>query len=184
MKAIVAIFILVFTFSFSNAQNYLRGEIKDEKNTPLANARILLHSTGYVYYSGSEGSFGIMTSRPSDSITISLNGYQNFSLKVDASKYQTIILKVLFASANIQKNRLTSFTKNLRPEDRKNLSVRGETYSSLVENEFMSARKYPETGFAINTDKASYSNIRRFLSMNTTIPPDAVRTEELMNYFN
>lgn len=184
MKTIVAIFILVFAYSSSGAQNYLRGEIRDEKNTPLANAKILLHSTGYVYYSGSEGSFGIMTARPSDSITVSLNGYQNFSVKVDASKYQSIILKVLFASATLQKNRLTSFTKNLKPEDRKNLSVRGETYSSLVENEFIGARKYPETGFAINTDKASYSNIRRFLNMNTTIPPDAVRTEELMNYFN
>ena len=28
-----------------------------------------------------------------------------------------------------------------------------------------------ETGFAINTDKASYSNVRRFLNMNTTVPP-------------
>ena len=33
-------------------------------------------------------------------------------------------------------------------------------------------------------DKASYSNVRRFLNMGSTIPPDAVRIEELLNYFN
>ena len=77
-----------------------------------------------------------------------------------------------------------SFTKNLRPEDRENWAVSGETYTSQVENEFVSSRKYPETGFAIHTDKAAYSNIRRFLSMGTTIPSDAVRVEELLNYFN
>jgi Ca-activated chloride channel family protein len=184
LKTVAAILLLVCVYSSLTAQNYLRGEIKDEKNTPLANARIVLHSTGYVYYSGSGGSFGIMTAAPTDSITVSLNGYQVMSRKVEAAKFQTIILKLLFASSSVQRNRLSSFTRNLKPQDRKNFNTRGETYSSLVENEFLAAKRYPETGFAINTDKASYSNIRRFLNMNTTVPPDAVRTEELMNYFN
>lgn len=184
MKTVAAIFVLLILNSSCLAQNYLRGEVKDEKNTPLANAKIILHSTGYVYYSGSSGSFGIMTKAPTDSITISLNGYQILSRKVEVEKFQSIILKLLFASGTAQKNRLNSVTANLKPQDRKNFNTRGETYSSLVENEFIGARKYPETGFAINTDKASYSNVRRFLNMNTTVPPDAVRTEELMNYFN
>jgi Ca-activated chloride channel family protein len=36
----------------------------------------------------------------------------------------------------------------------------------------------------VTIDKASYSNVRRFLNMGSTIPPDAVRIEELLNYFN
>jgi Ca-activated chloride channel homolog len=179
--AILTSFLFVLT---ANAQYYLRGEIRDEKNNLLSNARILLHSTGYVYASGSSGSFGIMTTKRVDSITVSLDGYQSLSIKLETAKFHSLVLKTLFTSANLQKNRLLSFTRNLKPGERRNWTVGTETYNSLLENDFVQADKYPETGFAINTDKASYSNVRRFLNMNTTVPPDAVRTEELLNYFN
>lgn len=168
----------------ASSQYYLRGELKDEKNNPIPNARILLHSTGYLYSSGSSGAFGIMISKASDSITISLEGYQTLSLRVEAARYQQLVMKMLHASSTPHKSRLASVTKNLKLEDRESWTIGGETYSSLVENEFVSGKKFPETGFAIHTDKASYSNIRRFLNMNTMVPPDAVRTEEVMNYFN
>src|SRR4029077_8839004 len=63
-------------------------------------------------------------------------------------------------------------------------TVGAETYSSLQENPFIPAEKFPETGFAVNINKASYSNIRRFLNMDGIVPPDAIRLEEMMNYFN
>ncbi len=184
MKKAIFIFFLLAIHIASSAQFYLRGEVKDEKNTPLANAKIRLHSSGYIYYSGTGGAFGITTSRKIDSVTIQIDGYNPQSLQLDATKYQYITLKALYASADFRKNRLLSFTKDLRPEDRGNWAASGETYTSQVENEFVNSRKYPETGFAIHTDKAAYSNIRRFLNMGTTIPSDAVRVEELLNYFN
>ncbi len=184
MKIAVAISLLLITISPAFSQYYLRGEVRDEKQNALSNAKILLHSTRYLYYSGSSGSFGILSTRQADSITISLEGYQPVCVKLEAAKYQTIILKMLYSSANVQRNRLVSFTRNLDQADLHKRTITGETYSSLVENEFMPARKYPETGCAIHTDKASYSNIRRFLGMNTQVPPDAVRIEELLNYFS
>lgn len=158
--------------------------MKDENNNPLTNAKILLHSTGYLYYSGNAGSFGIVTAGRFDSITVSLSGYLPVSLKVDAAQYQHVQLKTLSDKVNVQKNRLLSFTKNLELKDRTNWLVSGESYSTLLENEFVATNKYPETGFAIRIDKASYSNVRRFLNMETRVPADAVRIEELMNYFN
>jgi Ca-activated chloride channel family protein len=184
LKIAIAILLCLITSFTTRAQFYLRGEIKDEKNNPLTNARIILHSTGLLYSSGSRGTFGIMTSKVIDSITVSLDGYLPASVKLESAKYQAITLKTLYAAATVQKNRLLSVTRNLKPEDRSNWTVAGETYSSLLENEFIVAKRYPETGFSLNTDKASYSNIRRFLNMNSTVPPDAVRTEELLNYFN
>ena len=179
--------LILFLFAFTNAasgQLYLRGEIKDENNNPVANARILLHSTGYLYYSGSSGGFGIITDRKTDSITISISGYHSLSLNVNASQYQKIQLRSLSDKVNVQKNRLLSFTRNLQLKDRTNYQESGESYSTLVENEFVPSKNYPETGFAIRIDKASYSNVRRFLNMETRVPADAVRIEELLNYFN
>ena len=177
MKKTILILVLLALHASIFAQFYLRGEVRDEKNSPLSNAKIRLHSTGYVYYSGTGGSFGITTAKKIDSVTVQMDGYHPLSLQIDAEKYQTILLKILFASADIRKNRLLSFTKNLKPEDRQNWTISGETYSSQIENEFVNSKKYPETGFAIHTDKAAYSNIRRFLNMGTTIPADAAHQQ-------
>jgi Ca-activated chloride channel homolog len=174
----------LLTTSALTAQYYLRGEVKDEMNNPLTNTKILLHSTGYVYYSGSSGSFGIVSSKEQDSVTILYDGFQEQRLLLESSRYEYITLKLQRAAGNLHKGRLVSLTKDMRWEERHNWSVGGETYSNLLENEFITAKKFPETGFAINTDMASYSNIRRFINMNSQVPPDAIRIEELLNYFN
>jgi Ca-activated chloride channel family protein len=158
--------------------------VKDENENALPNARIMLHSSGYLYYSGNMGSFGITVPHRYDSITVSLSGYQTVVARVDATKYQEIHLKLLQTTTYVQKNRLLSLTKNLQLKDRSEELAGGESYSAIVENEFVEAKSYPETGFALRIDKASYSNIRRFLNMDSKVPPDAVRIEEMMNYFN
>jgi Ca-activated chloride channel homolog len=184
LRTIAVILLCLLCLSSTYAQYYLRGEVRDDKNNALANAKILLHSNGYVYHSGYTGAFGIVVPASTDSVTISLDGYSTVSKRVEAGKYETIQLKMLYVASLTGKNRLLSFTKNLKLEDRPNRTVANETYSSLYENDFISAGKYSETGFAIHTDKASYSNIRRFLTMNTRVPPDAVRVEEMLNYFD
>jgi Ca-activated chloride channel homolog len=182
-----ALSIILFSLIITSplfSQYYLRGEVKDETNRPLANAKILLHSTGYIYYSGNAGGFGIVCNKPVDSATISVEGFQTTSVRLQASNYHYVMMKMLVTAASVQKNRLISFTKNLKPQDRANWSHGAETYSNLLENEFLPARKFPETGFSMNIDKASYSNMRRFIHMNSPVPPDAVRIEEMLNYFN
>ncbi len=183
MKAICCILIALLYYPHLYSQFYLRGEIKDESDKPLSNVKILLRSTGYIYYSGSSGGFGIMSTKTTDSVSISLDGYQPMTVKLLNNKYEYIILKLL-ASGSMQKKRLVSFTKDMKIEERLRWSLGGETYSNLLENDFIEAKKFSETGFAVSIDKASYSNVRRFINMNTTVPPDAVRMEEMLNYFN
>lgn len=181
----VAIFVIgCLLFHAAAGQFYLRGEIRDENNSYLPNVRILLHSSGYLYHSGSTGEFGIPLPQANDSLTLSAEGFQTTTVHVDATQYQNLTMKLLFRPPPAPKKRLLSLTKDLKGADWKGWTVGGETYSSLVENTFVPAARFPETGFAINIDKASYSNVRRFLNMGSTIPPDAVRIEELLNYFN
>jgi Ca-activated chloride channel family protein len=58
-----------------------------------------------------------------------------------------------------------------------------EAYDRVVDNEFLSAARNPLSTFSIDVDTASYSNVRRFLQNRQPPPKDAVRIEELINYF-
>jgi Ca-activated chloride channel family protein len=59
-----------------------------------------------------------------------------------------------------------------------------EAYDRIYENDFQAAAQNPLSTFGIDVDTASYSNVRRFLTTERRLPPkDAVRIEELVNYF-
>ena len=182
-KLLVYISLLLFVLS-ANAQYYLRGEIKDEKNQSLQNVKILLSSDKNTYYSGSSGGFGITVRALYDSITLSLDGFETKGIKLKTDVLQQITMKTL--SSNISKGRqkLISITKDQQFSSTNNWFVSDESYFSLVENETVSVNKFPNTAFSLNINKASYSNVRRFLNTKSMVPPDAVRIEELLNYFN
>src|SRR5690606_12098686 len=58
-----------------------------------------------------------------------------------------------------------------------------ENYARIYDNRFLAARANPLSTFAIDVDRASYGNVRRFLEQGSLPPADAVRIEELINYF-
>ena len=58
-----------------------------------------------------------------------------------------------------------------------------ETYAPIEENPFQKVSNNPLSTFAIDVDAASYSNVRRFINEGRLPPKDAVRIEELINYF-
>ncbi|MEI8204000.1 MAG: von Willebrand factor type A domain-containing protein [Bacteroidota bacterium] len=59
-----------------------------------------------------------------------------------------------------------------------------ESYDKIKESEFEKVNQKPLSTFSIDVDVASYGNMRRFLSQGLKPPPDAIRTEELINYFD
>jgi len=58
-----------------------------------------------------------------------------------------------------------------------------EAYDHIEDNPFLSPAQNPLSTFSIDVDTASYSNVRRFLNEGRLPPKDAVRIEELINYF-
>lgn len=167
-----------------SAQYYIRGEVKDEKNNGLQNVKIILHSTGLPYSSGVGGSFGILTSKASDTLSFLLEGYEKMTVAVNSSKFVSVALKMLPYTASLQKHSLLSVTGNMQTSEEKKWAAGEETYNALIENQFIEAAKYSNTRLVLNVDRASYSNVRRFINMNTEVPPDGVRIEEMLNYFN
>jgi Ca-activated chloride channel homolog len=62
-------------------------------------------------------------------------------------------------------------------------SAGNESYSPIQDNDFLEASAAPLSTFAIDVDTAALSNIRRYLGQGTMPPKDAVRIEEMINYF-
>lgn len=59
-----------------------------------------------------------------------------------------------------------------------------ESYAQITENNFERTNMSPLSTFSIDVDKASYSNVRRMINNGQQISPDAVKIEEMVNYFN
>ncbi len=60
----------------------------------------------------------------------------------------------------------------------------GENYSTLRENQLLRVNNEPVSTFSIDVDTAAYANVRRFINNGYLPPQDAVRIEEMINYFD
>jgi Ca-activated chloride channel family protein len=61
----------------------------------------------------------------------------------------------------------------------------GDKYNEVEENPFVQVSEQAISTFSVDADGASYANVRRFIQQDNQLPPKfAVRTEELINYFN
>jgi Ca-activated chloride channel family protein len=58
-----------------------------------------------------------------------------------------------------------------------------ESYALIEDNPFLLTKERPLSTFSVDVDRASYSNVRRFINDGTRPPKDAVRIEEMINYF-
>ncbi|HEX3385144.1 MAG TPA: von Willebrand factor type A domain-containing protein, partial [Mucilaginibacter sp.] len=86
-----------------------------------------------------------------------------------------------------EKNAPAVFNKSLKYANpgfyNNTTSPQDESYKTIIENGFSSAKDNPLSTFSVDVDAASYSNVRRFINNGQLPPPDAVRVEEMINYF-
>lgn len=74
-------------------------------------------------------------------------------------------------------------TTEAEPPSRYRQDFNTATYDKVEENPFLPAATNPLSTFSIDVDTASYSNVRRFINSGSLPPKDAVRVEEMINYF-
>jgi Ca-activated chloride channel family protein len=108
------IYSLLFLWALPvQSQYYLRGEVKDEKNRPLSNVRIFVHSSRSFYQTGApSGTFGINERVLKDSLTLTFDGYETLKVGVITSQWQTLIMKPLADISSKNRPKLISLTKD------------------------------------------------------------------------
>lgn len=82
-----------------------------------------------------------------------------------------------------QRKLLKEHPEQFQPVVPEPVDVNQEEYESFVENPFENPATAPLSTFSIDVDNASYTNIRRFLNNGQPVPKDAVRVEEMINFF-
>lgn len=88
------------------------------------------------------------------------------------------------AGLQVQKSGTYRERKKRYSADKPKEDFNTEEYNSLVENIFQEAKSSPLTTFSIDVDRAGYSNVRRMLNAGMMPPKDAIRIEEMVNYFD
>ncbi len=88
-----------------------------------------------------------------------------------------------FVAAEDEVDALSRMRGDLRPDLPPRNRFNTEEYDRIVDNAFVSVSQDPLATFSIDVDTAAYANVRRFLNQRMLPPPDAVRIEEMVNYF-
>ncbi|MFN7045260.1 MAG: von Willebrand factor type A domain-containing protein [Flavobacterium sp.] len=94
-----------------------------------------------------------------------------------------IVLTKKGLSAEEKKKVQETIAKSQQPIVVPNETVSQEDYDSFIENSFTNPKNEPLSTFSIDVDNASYTNVRRFINNGQAVPKNAVRVEEMVNFF-
>ena len=121
-------------------------------------------------------------------LTASLLGLQSIVVASDASQPARRVLGIAGgkAMAALSASPAANVTRSAPAGEMPPRGVRPisrEQYDRIEDNPFLGVRNNPLSTFSIDVDRASYTNVRRFLTSGQRPPKDAVRIEEFINYF-
>ncbi|MDR1552128.1 MAG: von Willebrand factor type A domain-containing protein [Prevotellaceae bacterium] len=199
LKTVMFLALATIAIANVNAQTItVKGKITDANDgTAISYCAVSVEGTANITYSDNDGNYSISVGK-GKILVFAFLGYETQKIKAEK---EIINVALIPESAELEESIITTF-----PQSRKsvvsdalyitenksiNLAQRfvlqeenTEEYNSVSENRFKSADDNPLSTFSIDVDVASYSNMRRFINQGQTPPRDAVRTEELINYFS
>jgi Ca-activated chloride channel family protein len=180
----------------------ITGRVTNSHGQPLSGVTIKVKSApSEVVVSDGNGNFKIISGQKSAVLVFSLFGYTKAEEKIgDRTVINLIMTEEVPAmedSAVIaydSKREMVSKSiamsapagrsyESQQSFQRFNNNFNTEGYASVNENGYKSVKSNPLSTFSIDVDNASYSNIRRFINNGQLPPADAVRIEEMVNYF-
>ena len=169
-----------FIYTSLSAQYYFTGEVRDLHGDKLQRVAIIVQSTGMVYETGRYGDFEITSRIADDSLTFAYSGYEQYTTAIKSTDFLRVTLKERTPPSAAPKIRLTSLIP-WQGCDPYPVSTWGNRHT-VIENPFLVGPA--NISFTGNPNGISYWNIRRFLDMGTPVPPEAVKIEEMLGYFN
>jgi Ca-activated chloride channel family protein len=200
MKKTIILFQLILICSFVWGQKTITGKVTDEKNNPLADVIVIGKQSKVSTKTDAKGTYKITVPQNEKTLIFSHSNFGEQEMAINGKTVNCRFLvkaitdSVLIAEPEVMLEEVKMYSIK---EERKKVSapssnVSGniyynpstEEYNKIHENGFKNVKMDPLSTFSIDVDRASYSNIRRYLNLGQKVPADAVRIEEMINYFD
>ncbi len=208
----VVVAIACTSFAFGQRRT-ITGVVKDESNTPIQGVNVIVKGTTSAVITDINGTYSIKATSQdvlvfnfigfvSEEILVGNKTKINVTLTADTEAMEEIVVvgygtnkrkhkqerKSLSEPGRVAESRSAdgyhSYSNAAPVYDKVAVQHNTEGYSTISENEFKKPQDAPLSTFSIDVDAASYSNLRRFINNGSRPPKDAVRVEEMINYFN
>ncbi|MBM3420933.1 MAG: DUF3520 domain-containing protein, partial [Bacteroidetes bacterium] len=179
----------------------ISGVVTDSSGYPLPGVSVTVKGTLTGVITDSNGKYSIGVPSEKSVLVFAFIGMKSIEKKLEGRTIINVIMQeelvavdevVVVGYGSRQKSMLPSaalagrvagtFSGNRYREERLP-QWNTEGYSTIRENGFRSVAHNPLSTFSIDVDNASYSNVRRFINSGQLPPVDAVRIEEMINYF-
>lgn len=203
MKALsLLVLLLSLALMAGTSSRTITGRVTDGGDgSPLPGVNVLLKGTVTGAVTDVDGRYQLTVPTTGGKLVISFIGYITQEIEIgtrsiiDVQLIQDVqsLTEVVVTGYGIQ-GRVPGVTRKSKKAD----GVRGyyapayqqspdyntEEYEGIEENIFHDPSTKPLSTFSIDVDAASYANVRRFISQGQRPPVDAVRVEEMINYFD
>ncbi|HLO59490.1 MAG TPA: von Willebrand factor type A domain-containing protein [Bacteroidales bacterium] len=214
MKKIMLMIVITFLMTSGSVQQHITGKVVDSSNNPIPGVNIVIKGTTTGTVTDANGEFSIQVTDENAVLVFTYIGYNTEEVKVNSSGNLLVMLtenvaqldEVVVVGYGSHRGRDKSSAKSEMQGRTSGVAIRGiasqpsmsyskaycnpapdfntEGYSAINENGYKSPLKEPLSTFSIDVDAASYSNVRRFINEGQKPVPDAVRIEEMINYFD
>jgi Ca-activated chloride channel homolog len=206
---VILLFIIANLLNYCTVARTIQGTVKDEQGVLLSGVSVAIKGSNIITQTDLNGLFSIEASN-NDILVFSFLGFDNQEIKVGNQNSINVVLTIgqiaihdlvldiveddceISDVAFFKVESMPTFIGRSKKSEAKGAGMmmmyeddfNTEGYSAIHENGYKKAIKTPLSTFSIDVDAASYSNTRRFLMNGQTPPIDAVRIEEMINYFN
>jgi Ca-activated chloride channel family protein len=200
MKKLIIVLTIWLAAAGMLSAKEVSGTVKDEFGNVLPGVTVSVENSNRGTITDVNGFYQIPI-LPGDKVLVfSFVGMETEKVKIGQSAKIDVVLKTsdleleeVVVAGDVSHHKL-SLCSSVAQVTSTNMLIRGiasmpedwntENYSTIHENGFKDVKTSPLSTFSIDVDNASYSNVRRFINNGELPPVDAVRIEEMINYFN
>ncbi len=201
IASILAMLVLGVIISASSQSRTITGRVVDSSGLPLSGVTVFVKGTTNGAVTDQLGLYKIEVFPENKILQFTMLGYITVSEKIGERSLINVVMhedkvaldEIVVIGYGSKKDRASESFSMAAPSSaaygakhffqRYNDNFNTEGYAGINENGFKNVNNNPLSTFSIDVDNASYSNVRRFINSGIMPPADAVRIEEMINYF-
>ncbi|WP_289053065.1 vWA domain-containing protein [Carboxylicivirga marina] len=214
LRVLFVVLMTVLTVNIEAQTRTVTGVITDEQGSAIPGVSIISRITNQSAISDVHGKYAIKVSGNNDVLRFAFIGMKAVEVKVEYKSKVDVTMEadvcemeeVVVVGYGVQRKmsisgavsgvKIRGNKSRKRRDKAQNSQVAylsppnyvhecsNENYATISENGYKEAVKQPLSTFSVDVDRASYANVRRFLNNGQLPPHDAVRIEEMINYFD